>query len=292
MDSKTAEMKKLLLKKLPRQGVVFTGLDNMAIFRRDQPYNKKPELTHPHIMILAQGKKRVHQGEKTYIYDPLHYYVQTLTLPLECEAIIEEDEPILGMVLRIDPVIIGEILFEMQTTPYRQKPVRDSLYDASITDDILDAAIRLLRTLDSEDDLKILGPMFYKEILFKILKGEKGEILRELAVNNRGFYHIAKVINRIQENYSDPIDIQSLAREAGMSVTAFHANFKAMTNTSPLQYVKNIRLHKAKEMIQQEGEKANTAAQRVGYESSSQFSREYKRCFGIPPSKDRLQDSA
>lgn len=119
-----------------------------------------------------------------------------------------------------------------------------------------------------------------------------GEILKELAINNRGFYQISRVINRIHENYSQPFEVQALAREASMSSTAFYTIFKAVTNTSPLQYIKNIRLHKAKELIQQEGEKANTAAARVGYESTSQFSREYKRSFGITPAKDRQAAAA
>ena len=292
MDHKIRDMKKLILEKLPSEGVIATGITGVGLFRIEKPYEKRPQLYGPQIILLAQGKKKVYLGEQTYVYDPFHYYVQTVPLPVECEAVIEEGRPMLGMVLKIDPQIIGEILFELETEPPATRQVCSSLYNASVSDEIIDATIRLLRTLSSKNETRVLGPIYLKEILFEILNGEHGEILRELAVNNRGFYQISRVINKIHEHYSEPVEIQALAKEAGMSSTAFHATFKAMTSTTPLQYIKNVRLHKAKELIQNEGEKANAAAVRVGYESSSQFSREYKRCFGATPAKDKSMVTA
>ncbi|ORC35383.1 hypothetical protein B4O97_09430 [Marispirochaeta aestuarii] len=292
MNTTILTMKDILLEKLPAEGIIETGIKGVGLFRRDNPYKKRPQLYNPQIILLVQGKKNIYLGDKTFVYDPQHYYVQTVPLPVECEAVIEEGKPMLGMVIMIDPQTIGEILFEMDTEiPPATRKMRNSLYNASMSDAITDAALRLLKTLDSKNETRVLGPIFLKEILFKIISGENGEILRELAINNRGFYQISRVISKIHENYSRPIEIQALAREAGMSSTAFHASFKAMTSTSPLQYIKNIRLHKAKEIIQNEGEKANAAAMRVGYESSSQFSREYKRTFGTTPAKDRQTGS-
>jgi len=287
MNNRIIAMRALLLEKLPTEGIIETGIKGVQLFRRDTPYKKRPQMYKPQIIMLAQGKKHIYLGTKRYRYDTHHYYVQTVPLPVECEAIIEEGKPMLGLVLTIDPQIIGEILFEMEADLPPTRQVCNSVYDALLSDKITDAVIRLLETLNSKNEARILGPIFLKEILFKILNGENGEILRELAINNRGFYQISRVINKIHENYSQPIEIQALAREAGMSSTAFHATFKAMTSTTPLQYIKNVRLHKAKELIQKEGEKANAAAVRVGYESPSQFSREYKRSFGISPAKDR-----
>jgi len=287
MNHKIRDMKNLILERLPSEGVVATEIRGVGLFRIEHPHEKRPQLYGPQVILLAQGRKKVYLGEQTYIYDPLHYYVQSVPLPVECEAVIEEGKPMVGMVVKIDPQIIGEILFEMETEPPAAKPVRNSLYAASVSNKIIDAALRLLETLSSKNETRVLGPIYLKELLFQILSGEHGEILRELAVNNRGFYQISRAINKIQEHYSEPIEIQALAKEAAMSSTAFHATFKAMTSTSPLQYIKNVRLHKAKELIQNEGEKANTAAVRVGYESASQFSREYKRCFGTTPAKDR-----
>lgn len=280
-------MKELLLERLPTEGFVVTDIKGVGLFRRDAPYKKRPQLYQPQIILLAQGKKNIYLGGQSFVYDPEHYYVQAVPLPVECEAIIEDGKPMLGMVLQIDPQIIGEILFEMETELPANGPVSKSVYDAMVSDEILDAALRLLGTLKSENERRVLGPVFLKELLFRILNGENGEIFRELTINSRGFYQIARAIRKIHQSYSEPIEIQSLAREAGMSSTAFYSSFKTMTSTSPLQYIKSVRLHKARELIQQEGERANTAAARVGYESTSQFSREYRRCFGVPPARDK-----
>lgn len=287
MDQEMFKMKELLLNRLEAEGIVKTGIRGVALFRRDKPYNVRPQLYNPQIIMLAQGKKNIYLGGKQYVYDPEHYYVQTLPLPVQCEAVIEDGKPMVGMVISIDPQIIGEIIFEMEADIPAGKQIQKSLFDAPLSKPIAGAAVRLLETLDSKNDTKILGPIFLKEILYKVISGENGEIIRELAVNNRGFYQISRVISKIHEQYSTPIEVNALAKEAGMSATAFHQGFKAMTSTSPLQYIKNVRLHRAKEMIQREGEKANAAALRVGYESPSQFSREYKRCFGVTPASDR-----
>ena len=287
MKDKIDILKNLMLEKLPAEGFIDMGIGIVGLFRSDKPHEKKPELYDPHIMILAQGKKKIYLGDKEYIYDSEHYFVETVPLPLNCEAIFEEGRPLLGIVIKVSPQIVGEIMFEMEVKPPSSKHVSRTIYNAPMSENIIDACIRLVETLDSNNAKKVLGPIYAKEILFHILNGENGEILRELSNNNREFYQIARVINDIHSNYSKPIVVQSLAKEAGMSPTAFHASFKAMTSISPLQYVKNVRLHKAKEFLQNEGEKVNTAAMRVGYESSSQFSREYKRCFGISPAKDR-----
>ena len=291
MDVKRATMKSLLEQKLGSEGLVETGVKGVALFRRDNSYRTRPQFYNPQIIMLAQGKKNIYLGDKQYVYDPQHYYVQTLPLPVHCEAVIEDNKPMLGMVINIDPQIIGEIIVEMETGIPSPKRVNNSLYDAPLTEPLIDAAVRLLQTMESKNETRILGPIFLKELLYKVISGENGEIIRELAVNNRGFYQISRVISKIHDQYSHPIEINALAKEAGMSATAFHTSFKAMTSTSPLQYIKNVRLHKAKEMIQREGEKANAAAMRVGYESPSQFSREYKRCFGTTPASDRQHAS-
>ena len=287
MTAETDMLRDLLLEKLPAEGFIDMGIGTVGLFRSDKPHRKKPELYDPHIMILAQGRKKIYLGEREYIYDSEHYFVQTVPLPLNCEAIFEEGKPLLGIVIKVSPQIIGEILFEMETKPPSSRQVSRTVYSAPVSGDIVNACIRLIGTLDSENAKRVLGPIFVKEIIFHILNGENGEILRELSNNNREFYQIARVINDIHANYSRPIVVQALAKDAGMSPTAFHASFKAMTSISPLQYVKNVRLHKARGFLQNEGEKVNTTAMRVGYESSSQFSREYKRCFGVSPARDR-----
>lgn len=281
------EIRSILQESLPLEGIQKTGIDGLVIFRRDVPYKKRPQLYHPQIIMLAQGKKNIYLGEQKFVYDASRYFVQTVPLPVVCEAVIEQEQPMLGLVITVDPKIIGEILYEMEIHTSTPQKMSTGVYDAPVTERMRESVVRLLRTLADDDERNILGPLYLKELLFLILTNEKGEILRELAVSNRGVYQIARVIREIHEHYDMPLEIPELAKEAGMSSSGFHTAFKSVTSTSPLQYIKHIRLHKAREIIQREGEKANTAATRVGYESVSQFSREYKRTFGVSPSQDR-----
>ncbi len=288
MEDGIDQMRRLLLEKLPRENVIESGVPGVELFRIDHSFKKRPQLYSPQIVLLAQGRKRIYLGDRRFEYDPRRYYVQAVHLPVECEAVIDDGKPMLGMTLAVSPQAIGEILSEMEAELPIPGKIHTSLYDASLSDDIIGAAIRLLSCLNSPCESRVLGPLYLKEILFKVLSAERGEVLRELAINNRGFYQISRIITRIHENCSRTFDVRDLAREAGMSTKAFHATFKNLTNTSPLQYIKNVRLHKAKELIQRQGEKANQAASIVGYESVTQFSREYKRCFGVTPGHDRL----
>lgn len=288
MLDKREIFKQLLMNLLPEEGSCEVGIKRVYAFRRDTPYKMKPQLNNPQIIILAQGQKNIFLGDKTYLYNTDNYYVQTVPLPVVCEALIEDGKPLLGIVLEIDPKIIGEIMYEMISEVPVESKIDGSLYNSGMTQSLLESVIRLMGTLKNENERRVLGPIYLKEILFKIITGENGEILRELAVNNSGFYQISRIINKIHENYSRTYEVRDLAREAGMSVSAFHTAFKGITSSSPLQYIKNIRLHKAKELIQQEGEKVNIAATLVGYESTSQFSREYKRFFGFSPAQDKV----
>ncbi len=151
---------------------------------------------------------------------------------------------------------------------------------------LYDATIRLLQAIADPQDKKVLAPMIKREIIYRVLQGEKGEILQALAHRNRRFFQIAKVLQKIHESYSNDFDIEKLAKELDMSSSTFHSSFKAVTDTSPLQYIKNVRLHKARTLMIQDGLNANIAAIQVGYESPSQFNREYKRLFGVTPAKD------
>ncbi len=287
MANKTDIMKALLLEQLPAEGSFETKIKGLSLFRRDTPFEPEAAIYSPKIIMVAQGKKNVYLGDKIYTYDAENFFALTVPLPVICEAVIEEGKPLLGLSLQMEPQIIGEMLYEMDSMPVSQTQMSNSIYQEKMSDSILDSVIRLLGTLNSRNAAKILGPLYLKEIFFKVLEGEHGDVLKELVHNNRTLYQISRVISRIHEDFFRTLEVRTLAEEAGMSVSSFHSNFKSVTSTSPLQYIKNIRLHKAKELIQQEGEKAYEAAMRVGYESSSQFNREYKRLFGITPAKDR-----
>jgi AraC-like DNA-binding protein len=235
---------------------------------------------------MAQGRKRIFLGDKVYTYDASHYLVLSIPLPIECEAIATPGEPILGFYITVDPMVVGEILLEMDDTSHHGELLPKGIYGASLTDSIVDAAIRLLSSLSSPKDGRILGPMIVREIIYRVLCGENGAALQALAYRNRRFFQIARVLNKIHETYEEGLDVRTLAMEAGMSVSAFHTSFKAVTHASPLQYIKSVRLHNARLLMNQEGLNAYSAALRVGYESPSQFNREYKRFYGITPAKD------
>lgn len=287
MDAGIETMKSLLMEFLPGDMNLETRIKGVHLVRREKAYQPKPLLYDPELIIVAQGRKKVSLGEHTYTYDAQNYFVLTVPLPVICEAFIKPGEPLLGIAIKLDPQVIAEILSEMRCPPPMGQQVGHGLYQASLPTDIIDACIRLLKALKSESEALVLGPMCVREILFKVITGERGDVLKELAFSNRNQYQISRVVSMIHERYAQPLDMQTLAKEAGMSISAFHSNFRTLTNCSPLQYIKTVRLHRAKELIQQNGEKAYEAASLVGYQSVSQFSREYKRCFGVSPAKDR-----
>ena len=157
------------------------------------------------------------------------------------------------------------------------------IYSTPLTEGLLDAGVRLLECLRSPVDCRVLGPQVVREIVFRVLQGERGGALRALAARNGSFSQIARALKRLHADYAQPWDVERMAREVGMSVSAFHHNFKAVTSASPLNYLKTLRLHKARMFMLQDGLNASTAASSVGYASPSQFSREFKRFFGSTP---------
>ncbi len=286
MEARRRKMIELLKSCLPQEGINESLVKGVRLFRIDSASPRTPKSYEPQIIIMAQGRKNVFLGDSVFTYDPSHYLVLSVPLPIECEAIAAPGEPILGFSITVDPLIIGEILLEMDDTPHQAESLPKGIYGAPMTDLIADSAIRLLQTLSSAKDRRILGPMIVREIIYRVLCGENGGALQALAYRNRRFFQIARVLNVIHESYDDDLDVKTLASEAGMSVSTFHTSFKAVTNASPLQYIKNVRLHKARVLMTREGLNAYSAALRVGYESPSQFNREYKRFFGITPAKD------
>jgi AraC-like DNA-binding protein len=286
MENKKRKMVELLLRQLPGESVVTTAINGVKLYRVEKSFNRKPASYNSEIIIIAHGEKRVYLGDNVYTYNPSRYLVLPVPLPVECEAIVSPDGPLLGITIKVDPLIVGEILLELDETRSPADDLHKGIYTALMTEGITDTALRLLEALSSPDDGRILGPMIVREIIYRVLRGENGEALQALAYRDRRFYQIAKVLSKIHQTYHQNHDIMSLATEAGMSMSSFHTSFKAVTDASPLQYIKSVRLHKARELMIQDGINAYNAALRVGYESPSQFNREYKRLFGITPAKD------
>ncbi len=271
---------------MPNETFLTTSTKGLCLFRVENSFPRSPYAYNSEIIILGQGEKRVYLGNDVYTYDSSHYLVLPVPLPAECEGRAEPGKPILGLSIAIDPIEVGEILLDMEDIQKEIQSLPKGIYGAPMNEALYDATIRLLQATADPLDKKVLAPMIKREIIYRVLQGEKGEILQALAHRNRRFFQIAKVLQKIHESYSNDFDIEKLAKGLDMSSSTFHSSFKAVTDTSPLQYIKNVRLHKARALMIQDGLNAGIAALQVGYESPSQFNREYKRLFGVTPAKD------
>jgi AraC-like DNA-binding protein len=270
-----------------REGPNPTSLSGVKLYRISRPLPRHAAVYEPWIIIIAQGSKRVYFSGDVYIYDADNYLVTAVPMPVECETPhASPQNPILLLAIAVDPLMIGELLLEMEAEPQSTQSVPRGLYTSPLTRPLRDAAVRLLECLKSPTDSRVLGPQFVREIVYRVLRGDRGDALRALAAGNTHFGRISRVLDHLHRNYATPVDVESLARQAKMSPSTFHQKFKAVTTMSPLQYVKSVRLGKARLLMVQDGCTASAAAFAVGYESAPQFSREYKRLFGVSPGQD------
>jgi AraC-like DNA-binding protein len=273
-----------LLTELARgEGVIPSRLPGVMFFRMKRCLPRTPVAYAPGIMVIAQGRKIGHLGARKFVYDANHYVVWSVPMPFELEVEASPERPLLGVKIGMTPAAITELIVQMEKLP----PANDSppqIMQATALDNTLTGAtIRLLENLASADDARILGPQTVREIIYYVLRGKLGHNLRVLAAPDSHFGKICRVLNRMHTDYVRDYDVATLARDAGMSVAAFHTRFKASTSSAPLQYLKKVRLHKARMMMVNEGVNASGAAMKVGYRSASQFSREFKRLFGKGP---------
>lgn len=286
MNEKQQQLVALFTETMRDQDLFTPSVKGVSLFRVKHSFSRTPYSYDSEIIILAQGEKQVYLGSDTYAYDFSHYLVLPVPLPAECEGRVEQGRPILGLTITIDPIEVGEILLDMGDDPQEIPSLPKGIYSAPMNEMVYDATVRLLRAINDRQDRQVLAPMIKKELIYRVMRGEKGEILRAFANRNRRFFQIAKLLQKIHASYAEDFDIERIARELEMSSSTFHSSFKKITDTSPLQYIKNVRLHKARSLMVQEGFNTNAAAMQVGYESPSQFIREYKRLFGVTPAKD------
>lgn len=273
------------------EGFSSSRLPGVRFMRSTRHIPRSPIAYEPGICLIAQGRKIGHLGDHVFRYDARNYLVLAVPLPFECETIGTPEEPVLGLFIGVTPALVSELLLQMEQPPADPPP--QAVQAASLDTGLINAAERLLDCLRTADDTKVLGPQCVREIAYRVLRGPLGGNLRALAAPQTYFGQISRVLNRLHTDYARPTDLESLAREAGMSVSTFHERFKSITASSPLQYLKAIRLHKARLMMVQDGLNASTAAHVVGYESASQFSREFKRLFGASPAEEaaRLREA-
>jgi AraC-like DNA-binding protein len=248
------------------------------------------------LCVIAQGSKEVLLGDDLYRYDADRYLITAAALPTATRVTgASEERPYLGIVLGLDPVLVGSVMAEAgHPAPGDQATVR--AFDVSPLDaGLLDAVVRLVGLLDaSTEEACFLRPLVTREIVFRLLTGEQGGRLRQIAVLGGHSHRIARALERLREDFDRPLRVEDVAKEAGMSVSGFHHHFRAVTAMSPLQFQKRMRLQEARGLMLGEHLDAASAGHRVGYGNTSQFTREYKRLFGAPPMRDveRLRESA
>jgi AraC-like DNA-binding protein len=245
--------------------------------------------------VIAQGSKEVLLGDSRYRYDAAHFLLATVELPVVTRVIeASAERPYLSLRLELDPALVGSVMVEAGHLSLRNGGDVRAMDVSPLDASLLDATVRLVRLLDKPGEVRVLRPLITREIVYRLLMGEQGNRLRHLALLGGHSDGIAEAIERLRRDFNQPLRIDSLARELGMSVSGFHHQFKAVTAMSPLQFQKQLRLQEARRILLGENLDAASAGYRVGYEDASQFSREYKRLFGQPPMRDveRLREAA
>lgn len=241
----------------------------------------------PCFCVIAQGSKEVWLGNKRYRYDPAHYMIATTALPIASRiAEASPERPYLGLVLKLDPALVGSVLVEAGHLPPRNHAAVTAIDVSPLDPALLDAVVRLVRLLDAPRDARFLVPLVSREIVYRLLQGAQGNRLSQIVALGSATHRIAAAIERLRRDFSQPLRIDAMARELGMSVSAFHQHFRSLTAMSPLQFQKQLRLQEARRLILCEGLDAASAGYRVGYRDASHFTREYKRLFGAPPMRD------
>jgi AraC-like DNA-binding protein len=263
-----------------------TAIDPLVFVRSDTTKTIET-VSEPLFAMVVQGEKKLSLNEEFFQYGVAQYLVMSVDLPLSvCMIEATPDQPYLGLKLNLDPVQLCEII--AQTNPdidKKENSVRGwCVSDANLS--LIDCAIRLIRLLDTPQDIPFLAPMIIREIYYRLLTDEQAEAVRQVATSGSNMQRIADVIKQIKTEFTQPLRVEELAEQANMSAASFHRHFKAVTSMSPLQYQKQLRLLTARQMMLAEAIDATQAAYRVGYESTSQFSREYSRMFGAPPIRD------
>jgi AraC-like DNA-binding protein len=261
-------------------------LPGVTLARADCACPRAPVLYEPSIYVVANGRKTGFLGGRTFVYDPNHYLVLAAPLPFECVTEAGPDGPMLGLSVNVSPTVVSDLVVRMeaerQPEPAEAGCVRATPLDPAMSD----AAVRLLEVLRTPIEADILGPGIVREIVYRALRGPQGHLLRAMLGRNGHTGQINAALRRMHARYAEPFSVAEIASDVGMSVSAFHHQFKALMASSPVQYLKSVRLHKARELIVNDGSSASVAATTVGYQSASQFSREFKRFFGASPSEE------
>lgn len=264
-----------------------TAVPGLSLFRREEPTAPSSGMYEPSVCMVAQGAKRVILGDDTYVYDAQHYLITSVHLPTVVQILeASREKPYLGLMLALDPRELSQLMADSDLPAPRTQQSSRGMATGRVTLPLLTAFQRLIDLLEEPADIPILAPIIQREIIYRLLVGDQGVRLRQIASAGSQSHQIARAIDWLKNNYAQPLRIDDLAAQARMSSSTFHHHFRSMTALSPLQYQKRLRLQEARRLMLAERLDAANAAFQVGYESPSQFSREYNRLFGAPPLRD------
>jgi AraC-like DNA-binding protein len=287
MEVALAALRQSIARWTDKEGLLVTAIPGVSLARRDAPTQPTSSLYEPSICVIAQGVKRVLLGADTYVLDVHHFLLTAVDLPTVVQILhASREQPYLSLLVQLDSRELAQLMADGQLPPPRAQPASRGMATGAITVPLLSACQRLLDLLAAPQDMPILAPLIQREILYRLLVGEQGVRLRQIAAAGSPSQQIAQAIAWLKRHHTRPLRIEELAAHAHMSPSTFHQHFRALTAMSPLQYQKWLRLNEARRLMLTEHLDATTAALQVGYASPSQFSREYRRVFGAPPFRD------
>jgi AraC-like DNA-binding protein len=273
--------------RIDRPGDFATPIEGLGFFRREHPSSPVVCMVEPSIILVARGEKQLWVGGEGYPYDTSRFLITSLDLPANSEVLTASPaQPCLGLTLKLDVRMLAELVAQGGLSPVRDRSVVAGVGIGSVTDALLVSFERLLALLEEPEAIPILAPLIKREIHYRLLMSDQANRLRQItAVDGQG-YRIAKAIDWLKLNYTSALRVDDLAARVQMSAATFHHHFRQLTAMSPLQYQKWLRLNEARRLMLNEHKDVSSAAFKVGYESPSQFSREYSRLFGVPPKRD------
>ncbi|EGR3110548.1 AraC family transcriptional regulator [Vibrio parahaemolyticus] len=264
-----------------------TPISGLRFSRWTTPTPPTSYTHNPSICLIAQGRKRVLLGEESFIYDANHFLISSVDLPIIANIIeASEERPYLGLIMELDLTEISQLIVDSELAFAQSKEAQKGIAVGELSESLLDAFVRLAELLDEGQNIKILAPIIKREIFYRLLMSEQGTRLHQIVTAGSHSHQIAKAIDWLKNNFVKPLSVGDLASFTGMSKSSFYTHFRSMTSMTPLQFQKKLRLSEARRLMLTENLDAMAATFKVGYESPSQFSREYSRLFGAPPSKD------
>ncbi|MGG5575302.1 AraC family transcriptional regulator N-terminal domain-containing protein [Vibrio diazotrophicus] len=264
-----------------------TGIPGLRLGRWEAPTPPTSYTHNASICLIAQGKKQVLLGGDSFIYDANHFLISSVNLPITANIMeASKEKPYLGLILELDLQEISQLIVDSDYSGTQNKEAQKGIAVGTLSQPLLDAFVRLLSLMDEPESIKVLAPVIKREIFYRLLMSEQGSRLNQIVTDGSHSHQISKAIEWLKNNFVKPLSVGELAAYSGMSKSAFYTHFRSMTSMTPLQFQKKLRLSEARRLMLTENLDAMATTFKVGYESPSQFSREYSRLFGSPPSKD------